>query len=145
MQNTHQTFPIGKPRRVVVRLDIYITFHLIHPVHDRIRAAVPLVTENNRTSNFGLHIYPNNVLYIIYYIIYYCIWYHQKLSYHNFAKDTCYHVPDALWLFRHIVKRPKLLSKIVEVSVVAGQIQIFGARLRMETLSKRKLSVRDEP
>jgi len=75
----------------------------------------------------------------------YYIRHNWKLSYHNFAKDTCYHVPDALWLFRHIVKRPELLSKIVEVSVVAGQIQIFGARLRMETLSKRKLSVRDEP
>jgi hypothetical protein len=49
-----------------------------------------------------------------------------------------------LWFFRHTVKRPELLSKIVEVSVVVGQIQILGARLRVETLPEWKLSVCDE-
>jgi hypothetical protein len=65
MQNTHQTFPIGKPRRGVVRLEIYIAFHLFHSVHERIRAAVLLLTGNNRTWNFGPHIGSNKVLYVI--------------------------------------------------------------------------------
>jgi hypothetical protein len=61
----------------------------------------------------------------------------KKPSYPTYAKDTCYHVSDALRLFRHTVKRSEFFPKIVEISVVTWKIQIFGACLRMETLSKR--------
>jgi hypothetical protein len=70
---------------------------------------------------------------------------HVQCSYPQYIKDTGYHVPDAMWLFRHTVKRPEFLPKIVEVRVVVGQLKILGAGLRMKTLSKGQLSICHEP